>query len=281
MPEQNEILEQQRKAWDKMASGWDKWDSFFVPFMKPVGDALIEAAGVAAGQQVLDAATGAGEPGLTAARRVGAQGRVEAFDLSPEMVNYAAANAKKQLVANYHAKPGDSMNLSYPTASFDAALCRFGIMFFPDPVLCLKELGRTLKPGAKLALSTWSGPEKNTWISGISKAVHEALNVPPPGPDKPSLFRFAAPASSEKVLAAAGFSDVKQHEIGGEISFESPEEHWQIITEMAAPVASALAKASPEQREEIKQKVLAMDRANIKNGKPTYPWCAWIAVGKK
>src|ERR1051326_1510761 len=92
MADKQEILDQQTKAWDTMAPGWEKWDAFFVPLMKPVGEALLDAAGVAPGMKVLDAATGTGEPGLSAARRVGPQGAVEAFDLSPEMVGYAAAN---------------------------------------------------------------------------------------------------------------------------------------------------------------------------------------------
>lgn len=281
MPDQNEILEQQRKAWDTMASGWDKWDNFFIPFMKPVGDALLDAAELKAGTQVLDAATGTGEPGLSAARRVGPGGRVEAFDLSQEMVNIAATNGRKQGLPNFQAKTGDSMHLAYPDATFGAGLCRFGIMFFPDPVLCLKELARTLKPGAKLALSTWSAPEKNTWISSVSRAVHEVLQLPAPGPDQPSLFRFAAPGRVEKTLADAGFKEVKQWEMSGELAYDSPEAQWQIITEMAAPVSSALAKANPAQREEIKQRVLSNANANLKNGRPTFPWCAWIAVGTK
>jgi ubiquinone/menaquinone biosynthesis C-methylase UbiE len=281
MPDQKEVLEQQRKAWDTMAPGWDKWDAFFMCFMKSVGDGLLDAADVRTGNQVLDAATGTGEPGLSAAKRVGPGGRVEAFDLSQEMVNIAAANGRKQGLANFHAQTGDATHLAYPDASFDAAVCRFGIMFFPDPVLCLKELGRTIKPGGKLAVATWSGAEKNTWISSVSKAVHETLHLPAPGPDQPSLFRFAAPGSVEKVLADSGFKEARQWEISGEVAFDSPEAQWQIITEMAAPVASALAKANAEQKAEVREKVLANARSKMKDGRPTFPWCAWLAVGKK
>src|SRR5258708_32004 len=131
MDNSQEILDQQRKSWDKFAPGWKKWDAFFMEFRRPVGAALMVGARVVGWRREL-------------------RGKVGAFDLSEQMVGVGAGEGVSQKLTNYHVQIGDATTLPYADRQFDAALCRFGIMFFPDPVLCLKEIIRTLKPGGKL-----------------------------------------------------------------------------------------------------------------------------------
>src|SRR5574341_96979 len=76
----------QRKNWDSVASGWQKWWRTFEKGAQKVSDKLVELAEIGPGQKVLDIATGIGEPAITAARTVGIKGHVTATDISPEML---------------------------------------------------------------------------------------------------------------------------------------------------------------------------------------------------
>ncbi len=72
---------------------------------------------------------------------------------------------------------------------FDHVICRYGIMFFPDIVTGLREMARVLKPGGKLAVAVWAGPELNPFLTILAMTVMEKLNLPKPAPDVPGIFR--------------------------------------------------------------------------------------------
>src|SRR3954470_14198468 len=151
------IRDEQRARWNKFAPGWKKWDAQMMRFFQPVGDALL--AGIKPGMTVLDVATGTGEPGLSAARLVG-KGRVFATDLSEEMVRIANDNAALKGLSNYEATAADASAMHFRDASFDAVICRFGLMLFPEPAPGAREMARVAKPGASIALSVWGPAEK-------------------------------------------------------------------------------------------------------------------------
>ena len=83
----------QRRDWDNAASGWKRWWPTIETGAQVVSDRLVELAQVEPGHCVLDIATGIGEPAVTAARRVGASGRVTATDQSMDMLDIARERA--------------------------------------------------------------------------------------------------------------------------------------------------------------------------------------------
>ena len=86
----------------------------------------------AAGATLLDLASGAGEPAVTAARVVGADGRVTATDVSAPMVTALADRAARLGLANLQARQADMEALPFADASFDAVTCRYGLMYARD-----------------------------------------------------------------------------------------------------------------------------------------------------
>jgi ubiquinone/menaquinone biosynthesis C-methylase UbiE len=84
---------EQRRDWDVAAAGWKKWWPVFERAAQHVSDRLVELAGIKQGARVLDIATGNGEPAVTAARKVGAAGRVIATDQSAGMLAIARERA--------------------------------------------------------------------------------------------------------------------------------------------------------------------------------------------
>ena len=123
----------QRQGWASVAEGWEKWWKTIEVGADNVSHRLIELAEIKSGSRVLDIATGIGDPAITAARKVGSSGRVLATDISPQMLSIAKQRAIS--LGLHHViefKEGDAETIELPTSTFDAVLCRWGLMFLPD-----------------------------------------------------------------------------------------------------------------------------------------------------
>jgi SAM-dependent methyltransferase len=150
--------------------GW----SSFVPveiMTTPPAAKLVKFAEVTAGQRVLDVACGTGVVAITAAR---AGGKVSGLDLTPKLLERARENAAIAGV-DVDFVEGDAEALPYPDASFDVVLSQYGHMFAPRPTIAVREMLRVLKPGGRVAFSTWP-PEHFTG----SLFALIARNMPPP-----------------------------------------------------------------------------------------------------
>jgi len=135
---------------------------------------LVRFAGVRGGESVLDAGCGTGVVAVSAAR-AGAQ--VKGLDLSPVLLERARWNAATACV-EVELTEGDVEALPYPDAAFDVVLSQFGHMFAPRPQVATAELLRVLKPGGRIAFSTWP-PEMYT--GRMFLLVSQYAPPPPPG----------------------------------------------------------------------------------------------------
>src|SRR5690242_8077349 len=104
----DQIRDAQRKTWNKFSSGWQKWDDFVMSWFKVKAEGLMNLAGLKPGMDVLDVATGTGEPGLSAARRV-TPGKVVAVDVAEDMIAIAEAKGNSQGLANFRALAYDGL----------------------------------------------------------------------------------------------------------------------------------------------------------------------------
>jgi len=160
MPTTRELTQQQKAQWSAAAPGWERSSAWFDRNSADLVNWICDAAGVQPGHIVLDVACGAGQPSVTAAQRVRPDGRVIATDLSPQMADVTRRRAQRLGLDNLDAREMDAQALAFADASFDAATCRFGLMFCPEPVRAASEVRRVLKPGARFALAVWDAPEK-------------------------------------------------------------------------------------------------------------------------
>ncbi len=133
----------QREGWGLFAP--------IAPFTTPAAAALVNYAAIKAGETVLDVACGTGVVAITAAVR-GAT--VNGLDLSPALLVDARRNATL-VAAPIEFREGDVEALPYADASFDVVLSQFGHMFAPRPERAIAEMLRVLKPGGRIAFSTW------------------------------------------------------------------------------------------------------------------------------
>ena len=134
---------------------------------------------------MLDVATGIGEPALTIAKFVGSHGSVVGVDISPDMLEVAKKRANAQGLNNVTFQVTQDEDLSeFQDATFDAVVCRFGLMFMPDPVRALRAFRRVLKPQRKASVTVPSTPEKTTFIALPMKIIAKyvpGFKSPPPG----------------------------------------------------------------------------------------------------
>ena len=216
---------------------------------------LCDAAGMKPGLTVIDLACGSGQPSATAAQRVRPGGRVVATDLSPDMVAVTTRKAQKLGLDNLEAREMDMQALAFPDATFDAATCRFGMMFCPDPVKAASEIRRVLKPGARFATAVWDLPAKNPFFTAITSVLGEFVTLPTPDPAAPGVFRLAPPGELKRVLEAGGFSDIAVEPRPITLTYGSRQEYWQIQTDLAAPLRGAIASLSASQVEQLKARI--------------------------
>ena len=182
------IREVQKEAWNKSSAGWKKWDDVMMEFLKPMSDEMIRMLHLKEDDIVLDVATGTGEPGLTIATFL-KNGKVTGIDLSEKMLAVAEENAAKRGIKNFETICCDVSALPFANATFTAITCRFGFNLFPDMNLALSEMVRVLKPGGRIVASVWNIPEKNPWISASMQTMIVMLQLTPPAPGAPGIYR--------------------------------------------------------------------------------------------
>lgn len=269
-----------RQNWDRAASGWEKWDDFMMAFLQPVGEALIDRALIKSGYRVLDLACGTGEPGLSIARRYpGAE--VVGADLSAAMTDVANRNAAAKGLANYSAVVASAEELPFGTGEFDAAVCRFGAMLFADPRRALAELGCVIKPPGRLAFAVWAGRGQNLWATTAFDVVGQELKLPAKEPDEPHMFRFADVGELAEMVEAAGFAKPEIDLLEGRVIYESPNQYWQLMSEVSTVLSEPLKELTPEQLREIRAEVEAATEPFTQDGQIVFNWAAWLLLAEK
>ena len=196
--------------WAKRAQYWIKWSEHLAPGDDEFTRRMFAAINLRAGHELLDLASGPGEPALKAAAEVGPDGLVVATDIVPDMILGLRDRKGSAQFANLHYAAADMQFLPFPVARFDRVTCRFGIMFVEDPVLAFSEMRRVLRPGGRAVLMFW-GPREDTPIFYLNQAVAvEVLGLTEPNADRAN--RFGATGSITDAMKQAGLIDVVELE---------------------------------------------------------------------
>jgi len=198
----------QAEAWD--GGEGEYWADHAAQFDRAVAahhQPFMTAAGIEPTDVVLDIGCGTGQTTRDAARAA-VVGSALGVDLSARMIAAARQAAVEERVANVAFEQADAQIHPFPAASFDVAISRTGAMFFGDLVAAFTNIGRALRPRAKLVLLTWQGPGQNEWVRELSGALAAGRDMPLPPPEAPGPFALSDPDRVRAVLTDAGFHDV-------------------------------------------------------------------------
>ena len=255
-PSPEQIIEGQRQDWNRVAGGWEKWDRFFDEQMAFLNHRLVGDARLRAGLHVLDLGSGTGYPALLTAQTVGASGSVIGIDLAEQMLDAATRKAAELKLSNVTFQTGDVTTLPFEAASFDAVITRFCLMFLPEIPKAVAEIARVLKQDTWVAAAVWSAPEKNPYLKIPMDTIKQFMELPPPDPSAPGIFRLAKPGELATMLQEAGFSDISEHEFLGDVRFAAADQYFSSLMDIAAPIQNLWARLSPVQQKEAAQRIL-------------------------
>src|SRR5258706_926944 len=135
-----------REQWQTAAKAWNDWGPFLRKWLGPATETMLDMARVGPGSRVLDVAAGAGDQTLQVAERIGSQGHVLATDISPNILAFAAQNARNAGHGNVRTAVMDGESLDVPEGTFDAVISRVGLIYLPDQQKALEGMKRALKP---------------------------------------------------------------------------------------------------------------------------------------
>jgi len=257
-----------RDIWDRMAAGWDDGRRWVWDASRPVGEWLVDALAPQPGETILELAAGVGDTGLAAASRLGDSGRLISTDFSDQMVGAARRRAEELGVSNVEFRRMDAERMELENDSIDGVVCRWGYMLMADPLSALRETRRVLRPGGRVALSVWGDPKANLWASVPAAALMEHTGQEPPDPRAPGIFAMASEERTRELLTEAGLQPRRVEQVEMEWSFETPDDHWRYVMDLAGALAMVV-RSLPED-EQAAVRCLTEERLEPKVRRPGY-----------
>ncbi|MBN8868031.1 MAG: methyltransferase domain-containing protein [Solirubrobacterales bacterium] len=245
----DDFRDAQHRSWDSAAAGWREWSAFSEGAFRRVSERLVELAGVGPGSRVLDVAAGYGEPALTAALAAGPDGRVVATDISSEMLAFGRERAEEAGLGNVEFMQADASSLNFPHESLDAAVSRWGLIFEPAAEAAAERIRGFLKPGARMAISSWGEPGQVPFLAIPMRTTMERLGIPRPPAGTPGPLSRPTPEAIGGLLEGGGFSGVAVEREEVVLEFDSPERFTAYVRAIVAPVRAMIEQHAGADRE--------------------------------
>jgi ubiquinone/menaquinone biosynthesis C-methylase UbiE len=270
------------QRWTGSAPFWEKHREIIGQMFAPITRALVEDAGIRRGNVVLDVATGPGEPALSMAPVVGPEGKIFGVDPIGEMVAGARRAAEQLGFKNAQFEVAGADQLAFPNDIFDAAISRFGVMFFPSPVAGIREMLRVLKPGKKMALAVWHTEERNPLFSSLSRVINQYFEVPQVEPDAPDAFRFATRGKLLEVVREAGAAEATERLL--QCKIEAPvsiEDFWTLRIEVSEKLRGKISTLSGDRLAEVRRRAIESMSEYSVGGGMSFPAEVLVVSGTK
>jgi ubiquinone/menaquinone biosynthesis C-methylase UbiE len=218
-------------------------------------EAAVPESPPASGYGLVDVAGGTGDVALDVAAALGHGATVWCTDMVPGMVAQAAQAAASAGLTNMHCKESRAESLAFEDATFDAVLCRFGIMFFSNPPESVREALRVSKPGGRVAYGVWGSRAANPFHRVLLDVLDRHVDRPAPDPDAPGAFRHAPPGKLASILRDAGAVDVRETTVRFDIELPSFDRYFEYRTSTSDTLLEKLRRMPEAERERFKNEV--------------------------
>ena len=253
--------------WGVVAPGWKENADFVDGRGTDLTAAMLEGISLTGGERVLELACGPGGTGIAAAELVGPSGEVVLSDVAPEMTAIAIERARDRGLGNVISLELDLERIDQPDASYDAVVCREGLMLVPEPARAASEIRRVLRPGGRASVSVWGSREQNPWLGAMLDAIGGELGGTFPPPGVPGPLSLGERGKLLGALSDGGFTDVEVTKVevpwrGGDF-----DDWWRRTTALAGPVAKLLEAQPVDTVERIQATARrALDRYETADG---------------
>lgn len=208
-------------------SAADFYDDPANSFWERFGKRTVDRLELRKGMRVLDVCCGSGASALAAAAAVGSHGYVLGVDLAGDLLALARGKAGSRGLEQAQFRSGDLLNLEALPTDFDAVICVFGVFFVTDMVAAVKQLWQHVRPGGRLAITTW-GPD---FFEPINTVFWNSVRD-----ERPDLYksflpweRIAQPEALRELMLAAGVSNPKAELEPGTHPLRTPEDWWTMV----------------------------------------------------
>lgn len=270
-------------AWRAVAAGWERQRPLFLQSTHLVSERLVELLDPRPGETILELAAGPGDTGLLAAGALAPGGRLVSTDVAPEMVEAARRRAAELALGELVSFAVEDMeSLSFADASFDGALCRWGLMLVPDMQAAATEIARVLRPEGRIALAVWADPDDNDWMTAAGRSALELGLVERPDPDAPGPFRLAREDALESLLTEAGLAVERVEDVSVTWRAASLDAWWEIARDTSRSLAVILESTTAEDAEAIRAGAeRRLERYVEADGSLTVPGRTYVALARR
>jgi SAM-dependent methyltransferase len=260
----------ERNGYSDVADGYTQ---IAANFTSQANSAILAAANVSAGSQMLDIACG---PGNLSAAGAALGATTVGIDFAPNMLaNARSRNPELQF------QEGDAENLPFDAETFDAVVCSCGLLHFPDPEKAIAEAFRVLKPGGRYCFTCWTPPASSPLFTLLLGPIQKFGNMDLDIPAAPPLFRFGDPAECERVLSEAGFGAISTSIQPIDWYFASVERLLPDLKSMSGRIVPMFDLQTPEARLKIEEAILEGAKAYLTPDGLRIPSNVVVASGSK
>ncbi len=240
-------VSEEARAWNSIAEGWHDWIPKMREWYAPATELMLDLAHIQAGDRLLDIAAGDCDQSIAAARRIGPEGYVLAIDVAEEMLEIGARVAREAGIENIETQVMDGTNLDLPDSSFDAVICRFALMFFPDPASALRGINRVLRGGGSVSVVIYAVDGDPEWLEAAS-VVRRHLGLLD-GPD--SAEDLGEPDALRRALEEGGFREIETHLLNLPIHMTSAAEYVRYFQSTSPTISDLVSQLSQDERRSI------------------------------
>ena len=225
--------------------------------------------------RVLDVGCGAGQTTRDVAR-IAVEGSVAGIDVSDELLQAARQRSADEGLRNVAFERGDAQVHPFPAAHFDLCISRFGVMFFANPVAAFANIGRAMRPGARLVLMVWQNRERNPWSAAIQQALAQD-NAPPASG---GAFSLADRAATTRLLGDAGFDSMAFAEVREPVFYGSTVDAAFAAVAGLFDSGKALA-GTDEAAKAARHRLNDLLRNHLTAGGVLFDSCAWLVTARR